>query len=121
MMQLLIGWWNSKCHSTIPSPSQLFEFRNLATMSLKQVLGKSPSRPGPKGPGPGPFRAWGLGDQAIFFKNNSGFALCSGRGLVFCAGVLSYVQGSSLMCRGQSFVVLFFYGVNALWRECSMA
>ena len=42
-----------------------------------------------------------LRSAAANAKNNSGFALCSGRGNVFCAGVLSYVQGPSLMCRGK--------------------
>ena len=78
------------------------------------------------------------------------------RGLVLCAGVLSYVQGSKSYVQGsksyvqgsksdvqgsksyvqgsqsyvqgsksyvqrQTLVTLFFYGVNALWRERSMA
>ena len=47
------------------------------------------------------FRAQGLGDQATsFLKNNFGFALFSGKGFVFCAGVLSDVRGSCLLCRG---------------------
>ena len=41
--------------------------------------------------------------------------------LVLCVWYLSYVQGSSLMCRGQSVVALFFYGVKVLWRKRSMA
>ena len=84
----------------------------------------------------------GVSNGAGFFLRNFGLALCSGRMLVLCAGVLSYVQGSrsyvqgsclmcrdpSLMCRGQSLmcrdpslmfrwqssVVPFFYEVNAL-------
>ena len=101
-----------------------------------EALSQGPRARALKGLGPG-----GPG-HLVFFKTNSGSALCSGRGLVLCAGVLSYVQGSKSYVQGsksyvqgsksyvqesksyvqgQTLVTLFFYGVNALWRQPSMA
>ena len=42
----------------------------------------------------------GVSNGAGFFLRNFGLALCSGRILVLCAGVLSYVQGSKSYVQG---------------------
>ena len=59
--------------------------------------------------------------RGTFLKDSSVSDCVLCRILVLCVWYLSYVQGSSLMCRGQSLVVLFLYGVKVLWRERSMA
>ena len=73
-------------------------------------------------PKPGPGRSdKGRKRVGLFFKDSSVSACVLCRILVLCVWYLSYVSDTCLMCRGQSLVVLFFYGVKVLWRERSVA
>ena len=80
---MLLGWGTTFRELKVLSRCRFFVNRNLECgLSSLDCKGRDVS------------------NGAGFFLRNFGLALCSGRILVLCAGVLSYVQGSKSYVQG---------------------